>query len=113
MSIFQIIAILFALFMVYTVTIHRKKKTLSVMEASFWSSIWILFIVIAIFPNLLLSIANWLHFSRVFDLLIVIALMILSAVTFSNYFINKKLHSKLEVVVRSLAIKDTKTRNEN
>lgn len=108
MSIFQIVAILFALFMLYTVSIHRKKKTLTNMESSFWLSLWVLFIIIAIFPNLLLGIAYLLHFSRVFDLLIVLALMIITIITFSNYFTYKKLHDKTEVIVRTIAIKEMK-----
>ncbi len=104
MSIFQVIASLFALFMIYTVTLYYKKKTLSSFESSFWIALWGLFVVISIFPDLLMGISNTLKFSRVFDLLLVAALMILSVITFINYFTHKKLESRIEKIVREDAL---------
>ena len=101
MNIFQIIAILFALFMMYSVTLYGKKKLLSGVETSFWVATWSFFIVIAVFPDLLIGISRSLNFARVFDLLIVGALMVL---TFFNYIRHKKLESKLEQLVRDTAI---------
>jgi hypothetical protein len=90
--------------MLYVVTIHGKKKTLSIMEVSFWSSLWLLFIVFAVFPHFLLGIAGVLKFSRVFDLLIVIALMILSLVLFLSYFRQKETARQVEQLVREMAL---------
>jgi hypothetical protein len=104
MSIFQIVAVLFALFMMYVVSIHGKKKTLKVWEVSLWLTTWGSFIALALFPYLLLGIAGALHFSRVFDLLLIIALMILTVVVFSSYFTQKELKRKLEELVRRDAI---------
>ncbi len=110
MSIFQIIATLFALFMIYTVTLYRKKKTLSSMETSLWLAIWSLFIVIATFPNLMLGISDRLNFARVFDLLVVGALMILSVVTFANYFTHKRLETRIEDLVREKALLEKRSK---
>ena len=104
MNIFQIIAILFALFMMYSVTLYGKKKLLSGVETSFWVATWSFFIVIAVFPELLIGISRSLNFARVFDLLIVGALMVLTVLTFFNYIRHKKLESKLEQLVRDTAI---------
>lgn len=104
MSIFQIASILFAIFMLYVVNIHRRKLRLTRLEVFFWYSIWFLFIVIAMFPELLLGIAGSLNFARVFDFLIVVALMILTVVVISNYFIQRENAHKLEEVVRKIAI---------
>lgn len=106
MSIFQIGATLFALFMMYVVSIHKKKTKLSVMEVGFWYSMWSVFIVIAIFPNLLLGISHTLHFQRVFDLLLVLALMILTAIVVLSYFTQKENQKKLEEFVRKQAINE-------
>lgn len=105
MSAFQIAAVLFALFMMYIVSIHSKKKVLSMSESSIWYSIWCLFIVVAIFPELVTGIATTLKFYRVFDFLVVSAFMILSVVAFTNYFAVKKLTTKIEEVVRSQSMK--------
>lgn len=104
MSIFQIIAILFALFMMYVVSIHAKKRTLSLIEASFWYTTWLFFIIITLFPFLLTDIAGALRFSRVFDLLVVMALMVMSFLIITSYFTQKENQRKLENLVRKLAL---------
>jgi hypothetical protein len=104
MSIFQIAASLFGLFMMYVVNIHRKKAALSLIEVSFWYSTWASFIIIAVFPNLLLGISDTLKFARVFDLLVVIAFMILSVVVFMSYLKLKENKQKLETLVRKQAL---------
>lgn len=104
MTIFQLVAILFGLFMLYAISIHGKKKTLTLMEVSFWTSLWLIFIVLALFPSLLLGIADALKFSRVFDLLIVIAFMILSLLLFLSYFRQKETAQKVEKLVREMAL---------
>ncbi len=106
MTIFQILAVLFAFFMMYVVSIHGKKRTLSVPEVSFWFSLWILFAVLSLFPSLLEGITTTLHFARVFDLLVVATLMLLSIVVFLNYFGQKEANRKLEKFVRLKAISD-------
>ena len=108
MTIFQIFAVCFALFMLYVVSIHFRKKTLDLVTTSFWASIWVIFIVISIFPNLLLGVTGALNFSRVFDLLVVIAFVILSTVVFFNYFRLKELEHKLEKYVREEALRSAK-----
>jgi hypothetical protein len=106
MTFFQIGAALFALFMIYVVSIHGKKRALSVPEVSFWVSSWIVFIVIAMFPNLLIGISHTLHFARIFDLLLVVALMVLTVMVFFSYFTQKEIMQKLEKMTREMAIKD-------
>ncbi|MFZ1721817.1 MAG: DUF2304 domain-containing protein [Microgenomates group bacterium] len=104
MSIFQIASVLFALFLMYVVSIHRRKAKLSTSEVSFWYSIWGFFIVIALFPGLLLGITHQLHFARVFDLLVVAALMFLTVMVVLNYFTQKVNQKNLEKFVRKQAI---------
>lgn len=103
MSFFQISAILFALFMMYVIGIHRRKSALSKIEVSFWYSLWGVFVVIAIFPHWLLGLAGILNFGRVFDLLTVIAFMILSLLVFSTYLSQKDTKTKIEKLIRDLA----------
>ena len=112
MSIFQVIATLFALFMMYVVSIHGKKKTLSFWEVSLWMTTWGTFIILALFPNLLLGITGALRFSRVFDLLLIIALMVLSVVVFINYFSHKELKRKIEEMIREEALNAQKNRQK-
>lgn len=112
MSIFQIISVLFALFLMYVVSIHKRKAKLSRTEVSFWYSMWAFFIIVALFPQLLIGIANELRFARVFDLLVVIALMVLTILVVINYFTQKENQKKLEIFVRKKAIHDAKKNNQ-
>jgi len=106
MTIFQIFATLFALFMLFIVNVHHRKAKLSPLEASFWYSTWLLFIIICLFPDLLMGIADLFHFARVFDLLVVVALMILSLLVITSYFNQKEISSELEMIIRQQAFDD-------
>ncbi len=108
MSIFQILSVLFGLLMMFVVSIHRKKSHLSMVEVSFWFSVWFVFIFIALFPQTLLGITQLLNFARVFDLLTVIAFMVLSIMVIFSYLRQKELAQKLETFVRKDALNTIK-----
>ena len=105
MSVFQLISILFATFMMYVVRVKAKKYHLPKLETYVWYSIWGAFIILAFFPQLLLGVAGALRFTRVFDLLTVIAFMILVALVLYLYFAVKELQIRLEQLVRSEALR--------
>jgi hypothetical protein len=106
MSIFQLGAVIFALVMLYVISIHDKKKIFSSIEASFWYSLWSFFIIISLFPDLLLGITGVLRFARVFDFLVVASFMITTVLLFYSYFQIKNIKNQLEKIVRDRAIKD-------
>jgi hypothetical protein len=106
MSLFQVFATLFALWMIYSLSIHSRRKLFSTSEFSMWVSVWVLFIVIAIFPDLLLGISHRLNFSRVFDLLIVAAFIILTTMVFMSYFSQQELKKRMNDLVSELATRD-------
>lgn len=108
MTIFQIAAAIFGLFMLYVVNIHHRKQRFSRVEQFFWLSLWSVFIVIALFPALLTGLTTTLKFSRVFDLLVVAALMVLTVLVISSYFIQRENSKKLEDLIREMAIKQKK-----
>jgi len=104
MTIFQIGAALFSLFMHYVIFLHYKRRSVSLIEAAFWHSLWLLFIIVALFPNLLLGITQLMRFQRVFDLLVVGGMMMLSVVVFLTYFNQKRTNARFENVIRKIAI---------
>jgi hypothetical protein len=104
MSVFQVIALVFALCMLYVVTIHRRKSRLSQGETILWYLLWSAFVLISIFPQVLLTITQTLRFSRVFDLLVVMAFMVLSVLVFATYFAQREDRQKIEQVVRHHAL---------
>lgn len=106
MTIFQTLATLFGLWMMYEISIHAKKKVLGGLELGFWMSLWLLFIVLALFPQLLIGITTTLRFSRVFDLLIVGSFIVLTVMIFISYFKQKEISYRLGHLVQQLAIKE-------
>lgn len=108
MSIFQIIAILFAIFMLYVTRTHTLKLKFSATETMFWYSLWIVFAIAAIFPDSLSGVTELLHFSRVFDLLLVGALMVITVIVVLNYFNQRQTATKWEEFIRRNAIKQAK-----
>lgn len=106
MSLFQVFATLFALWMIYSITIHSRRKLFSSSEFTMWVSLWFLFIVIAIFPDLLLGISHKLNFVRVFDLLTVGAFIILTTMVFVSYFNQQELKKRINDLVSELATRD-------
>lgn len=104
MTLFQLTSVLFAIFMAYVVRVHSQRAHITRTEASLWYSLWSMFALLAIFPNLLIDISNYFYFDRVFDLLLVGALMVLSFLVVRSYFKYKELQIKIEQLVREIAL---------
>lgn len=103
MTLFQLAAILFAIFMAYVVRVHQSRAKLSAFEALLWYSLWLVFAIFAFAPNLLIGISNYFYFDRVFDLLVVAAFMVLAFLVVRSYFKYRELQSNLEELVRKQA----------
>lgn len=110
MSIFQFIAVFFALFMMYVARIKSQKHRLPQFEMWLWILLWAGFAFLAIFPEVLLGVVHTLNFARVFDLLIVIAFAVLTTLVFFLYFAVKELQQKLEKTIRNEAINSRQSR---
>ena len=104
----QIAGFLFGLFMIYYSFLNYKKKQFTVKEFSFWLVLWILFIIVALFPFILDPIAKTFSFFRTLDLLVISSLLFLIITNFYTYTITRKNQKQLESVVRAIAMKRNK-----
>ena len=104
----QIVGLLFGLFMIYYSFINYKRKEFTVKEFSFWLFVWILFIIVALFPYILDPIVKFGGFFRALDVLIVSGFIFLIAAIFYIYTIVRKSQNKLEKLVREIAMKKNK-----
>ena len=104
----QIVGILFGLFMIYYSFLNYKRKEFTPKEIFFWSAVWMVFIVIAVFPNILDPILKIGGFLRVLDLLIISGFLFLIAAIFYTYTVTRKNQKKLETVVRDIAMRKHK-----
>jgi len=94
--------------MIYSLFLHWKKKNISNKLFFFWIVIFSLFIFIAIFPKVLEPLLKELFLVRVMDLGMIGTFMILTYVTIENNIKIKNLETKIEKLVRKIAIKNKK-----
>lgn len=104
----QIIAVLFAIFMLYVAFLHWKRKDINGGEILFWGTIWLGFIIVTLFPKILESISQFFFFTRILDLLMLVAFMILAFIGFQNYIANRKMEKKIGELVREETLKNDK-----
>jgi len=102
----QIISLLFGLYMLYWSFLSYKKRLYYFNELVFWVIVWTAFILISLFPDTVKIILQTFEIIRVMDLLMILAFMVLSVITFKNYTENRVLKKKLSDLVRSEAIKN-------
>ena len=104
----QIAGSLFGLFMAYYSFLNYKRKEFTVKEFGFWAFLWILFIIVALFPFLLDPIVKSVGFLRALDLLTIIGFIFLTTAIFYTYTLARKNQRKLETIVREIAMKKGK-----
>jgi hypothetical protein len=104
----QLITVMFAIFMMYVAFWHYKQSNIGAQEIVFWIFIWLVFIYFAIFPRVLDPILAKLYIARAFDLLTVVAFMILAYLGFQNHVGIKDLQRRIEQLVRANAVKNVK-----
>lgn len=104
----QIIGFAFALLMVYMSIIHYKKGSLTGVEIISWVTIWSVVIFAVLFPEILRTYSETFAVSRLFDLLIVGAFIVVIVMTSTLYVKIKDLEKKIEKLVRGNALKGAK-----
>lgn len=104
----QITGVLFSLFMIYFALLHYKKGQLNGIEISSWITIWTLVILIVVFPEIVRVYASSFAVSRVLDLMIGGALILVFIMVGSAYIRVNSLEKKIEELVRKLALKEKK-----
>ena len=101
----QIIAILFSFSMIYFAVLNYKRGEINSVELLGWVVVWIGTIIVVIFPELLRTFAKTFLFSRVFDMMVVGAFILVISIAATAYVRTKKLEKKLEDLVRKLSLK--------
>lgn len=102
----QILGIIFGLFMAYLSFFHYRRRVFNKAQFLFWTILWLGFVVIVIFPEIVQGITKKLGAVRTMDLLAIVAFMFVTFLTFYNYLTLNKIKQKLEKTVREEALKD-------
>jgi hypothetical protein len=100
----QIVGILFSIFMIYYTFLQYKKKDITIKEYLVWVCLWIIFIVLTIFPNIIRPIVKPIGFARIFDFFIVAGFMFIIGSIFYIYLLVRSNQKRLEDIVRKVAI---------
>ena len=101
----QYLSILVALVMTYYGFIQYKKKKVSYLELAIWEIIWLIFIIITLFPNVLDSITYGLSLERRIDVFIFGGFVVMVSVLFKNYLDIKASKLAINEIVTKIAIK--------
>ncbi len=99
----QILGILFGIFMIYYTFLHHKRGELTIKEYSFWIVLWILFIILTLFPTVLKPLVRSIGFARTMDFFIVAGFMFLIGSLFYTYLLVRGNQKRLEEIVRKIA----------
>lgn len=104
----QITGLLFALMMVYFAILHFKKGHLNAIEIASWIIIWVLVIFIVLFPEIVRIYAASFAISRVLDLLVAGAFIVVFVMVTGAYIRVNQLEKRIDDLVRKLALKEKK-----
>lgn len=99
----QIVAIFFALAMIYFAILNYKRGELNGMEILSWLIVWAFVIFVATFPELLRTFAKTFFLSRVFDLMVVGGFIVVLSIASISYMRTKRMEKKFEEFVRKEA----------
>ena len=106
----QFVAIIFALSMIYFALLHYRRGELVGFEIFIWLLIWIAAIIVVAFPDILRTFARTFLFARLFDLIVIGALLFVVVLASRAYIATKRMEKKLEDYVRKEALKNVKKR---
>lgn len=101
----QITGFTFALLMIYMALVHYKKGSLTGIEIVIWSAIWLVVILAVVFPELLRTYAMTFAVTRLFDLLVVGAFIVVITMVTISYIRVKNIEKRIEDLVRKEALK--------
>ena len=102
----QLISIVVGLAAIHLTYLYYKRKYFTKRELLLWGFIWLAFIFASLFPRSMTPVVGYLGLQRPMDLIMLVAFIILFALTFQNYVTNRKQDAKLERLIRELALKD-------
>jgi len=106
----QILGLLFGLVMIYFTFLYYKRANYEKIGLIFWFAIWVGFILLALFPQIVYGVMGVLKIERTADFFYVSGFLLLSVVLFIVYNNTKKNEKQIETIVRQIAIKRAKVK---
>lgn len=104
----QVIALIFALIMIYFAYLHYRRGEINGLEILFWLIAWISAIFIAVFPASFRVFSATIAISRAFDLAMIGAFILIIPLIYISYVRTKRLEKKFEEFILKNTLKDLK-----
>ncbi len=104
----QVIAIIIAVILLVKVILRLKNKKMSINEFIFWSAIWVILILLSIFPQISDRIANLFGFGRGLDFFIVSSILLIFYLIFRIISKLEEMDAKIAKLARSISLKELK-----
>lgn len=96
----QVIALIFALMMIYFAYLHYRRGEINGIEILFWLICWSGAIAIILFPEAFKMLSETIAISRAFDLAILGGFILIIPLVYLSYVRTNKLEKKLEEYMR-------------
>ena len=103
----QIIAIIFAIFALTKVILRLRKKKLTINEFIFWAVIWVILIILSIFPDISHNIASFFGFGRGLDFFMVTSILLILYLILRIFIKLEDLDSRITRLARSITLKES------
>ena len=103
----QIVAVVFALGMLYWSYLSFRRGVIRLPEMVFWTLAWAGAILMAIRPSSTTSFMQSLHINRTMDLFVMVGFMLIWVVLFFNHLENRRLKRRLAELVKELALRES------
>jgi len=102
----QLVAGAFALLMFYLSFLHFKRQEFSPRVFTIWAIIWLGFLAVSIFPEIINQFVDDLGVARALDLFTILGFILILAVIFRLFVIITVIERRLETLVRKEALQD-------
>jgi len=105
----QILAVVFALVMVYFAYVNFKRKEINRIEMLLWLLAWTVASFMILFPDIARGFVRTFFISRLLDVLIMGGFVLVISMVAIAYIKTRQVEKKIEDLVRKLALKDLKS----
>lgn len=109
----QIIALVFALVMIYIAYVHYRKGEINGLEILFWLICWMGAIGIIIFPEVFKVFSATIAISRAFDLAVLGGFILIIPLVYLSHVKTNKLEKKFEDFIRTESLQNIRKKKKN
>jgi len=104
MEVIQILALIFSIFALFKILLQVRNNEIGIESAIFWIFIWMLVILIVVFPQTMSYLATLTGVGRGVDVVIYIAIIMLFYLQYRLYMKIENIEREITLVVREIAI---------